>query len=201
MNMMNITGMGMVFLVGMTLLISNLNTQEDAGNPLTRPPQEKSSHPFSPRTGKTSDRSTGPFGPPQDERPDATADGMTAETVDRLDQQLTAENPGDDPFAREMVYGKATAKERNFQTFSERLVREIAAAKKPEELAGHVEDLQRTLNMLFDTRTERRNREIARLRQRVERLERQNEQRIEMKEEIVRLKLKSLVNEARGLKF
>ena len=62
-------------------------------------------------------------------------------------------------------------------------------------------ELRKTLEKLFDRKLEKREKEIAELRKRLEDLEARKDERKAKRDEIIDLKLQSLINEANGLGF
>ncbi len=82
------------------------------------------------------------------------------------------------------------------QQLSEKLQR--APAEQREEIAA---SLKQELSQLFDTRTAEREAQIKQLEERIQSLREQLNKRVEVKDEIIQLRLQTLVNEANGLTF
>ncbi|MDB4533868.1 hypothetical protein N9242_03280 [Vicingaceae bacterium] len=119
-------------------------------------------------------------------------------------------NPNQSPFGNiqssRTAYGlfsnsKHSKEERELNGKLRKHVADIKAAADESSVRAVATELRETLNALFDFRMKRRQKEIEELQNRIAELKKLNEQRVSRKDEIVELKMKSVVNEAKGLGF
>ncbi len=95
----------------------------------------------------------------------------------------------------------APSKDARFNSRTRRHVDAISKAGSKKEESKLIDELKTDLEDHFEARMDQRESQIEELQKRIEKLKSQLRERREAKDEIVELKLKTLVNEAKGLGF
>ena len=96
---------------------------------------------------------------------------------------------------------RTSKRERELNKKIREFIEAVRGAADTQSEANATRDLRGSLAELFDERVKRRENEIDALKKRLQELQTKNEERKKKKDEIVDLKLKSIVNEAKGFGF
>ena len=98
-------------------------------------------------------------------------------------------------------FRRMTKAERELNQKVRKFLAEVKQADDSQAEAAATKNLRETLVKLFDERMKHREKEIESLKKRLQELQSKNNARKNKRDEIVDLKLKSMVNEAKGFGF